>query len=165
MVEVVVMVVVEVGVMVGVAVEATFSGYISQTKVMVLKYWRQRLGNLRSSADMSGMMMFSPSRHTSAAVTTWRKEGVEEEEGLEVKEWLEVKEGLEVEEVHLFRGVSRVGGREVDEVLGEEVGEELHEEGEVPVLLLLRLLVHHLPPHLGGGRRCGVRGSGVRGEG
>ena len=32
--------------------------------------WRHRLGNFSSSADMRGMMMFSPNKHTSAAVTT-----------------------------------------------------------------------------------------------
>ena len=32
--------------------------------------------------------------------------------------------------------------------LGQQVGEELHEEQEVPVLLLLRLLVHAPLAHL-----------------
>ena len=36
---------------------------------MVLKYWRHRFGNLRSSADIRGMMMLRPNKQTSAAVT------------------------------------------------------------------------------------------------
>jgi DNA-binding transcriptional regulator of glucitol operon len=47
----------------------TLSGYISQTNVIILKYCKHRDGNLRRSTVMRGMMVFSPYRHTSAAVT------------------------------------------------------------------------------------------------
>ena len=46
-----------------------FSGYSSHTRVTVLKYCVHRDGNFRSSADLRGIMMLRPNRHTSAAVT------------------------------------------------------------------------------------------------
>ena len=46
----------------------TFSGYISQTSVTVRKYCRQSEGNLSSSSVISGITMFRPNRHTSAAL-------------------------------------------------------------------------------------------------
>lgn len=47
----------------------TLSGYISHTNVIILKYCKHRDGNLRRSTVMRGMIVFSPYRHTSAAVT------------------------------------------------------------------------------------------------
>jgi DNA-binding transcriptional regulator of glucitol operon len=37
--------------------------------VIILKYCKHRDGNFRRSTVMRGMMVFSPYRHTSAAVT------------------------------------------------------------------------------------------------
>ena len=49
---------------------------------------------------------------------------------------------------YLLRRLPRISWTEINEVLAQQVGEQLHEKSEVPVLLLFRLLVNHLPSRL-----------------
>ena len=53
-----------------------------------------------------------------------------------------------VSSIYLVWLLASVRRAEVYEVLTEQVGQQLHEESQVPVLLLLGLLVHQSPTHL-----------------